>query len=188
MSDDATENPHAGSVPTTKKIDELYGLIDGIEIAMMTTRRPDGRLVSRPMDTQERGPDGDLWFVTDGSADKVDELEFDPNVCLSYYRDGNSEWVSVSGTARLSRDRQRIRELYKPDWKAWFGDEGGDRDGGPDDPRLTLIAVDAESVHYMKAKHTKPVQLFEIARGVVTGSRPDVGREETLSGAELGSS
>jgi len=37
---------------TTKKLDELYALIDGIEIAMFTTRRPDGQLVSRPMATQ----------------------------------------------------------------------------------------------------------------------------------------
>ena len=39
---------------TDKKIDELYKLIDGIEIAMFTTRRTDGALVSRPMANQER--------------------------------------------------------------------------------------------------------------------------------------
>jgi hypothetical protein len=32
----------------SKKLNELYGLIEGIEIAMFTTRRPDGRLVSVP--------------------------------------------------------------------------------------------------------------------------------------------
>ncbi|BAM04925.1 pyridoxamine 5'-phosphate oxidase family protein [Phycisphaera mikurensis] len=185
MSNESTENPHAGSVPTEKKIDELYGLIAEMEIALMTTRRPDGRLVTRPMDTQERGPDGDLWFVTDASAEKVAELEHDDHVCLGYYNGKTREWVSVSGTARLTRDRERIRELYQPDWKAWFQDEGGDRDGGPDDPRLALIVVEADSVHYMKAEHSRPVQLFEVARGVVTGSRPDVGREETLSAQDL---
>lgn len=30
--------------PLTKKLDELYGLIEGIEIAMMTTKRADGSL------------------------------------------------------------------------------------------------------------------------------------------------
>lgn len=34
-----------------KRIDDLYDLIDDIEIAMLTTRRSDGRLVSRPMAT-----------------------------------------------------------------------------------------------------------------------------------------
>ena len=30
-----------------KPLDELYALIEKIETAMLTTRRPDGRLVSR---------------------------------------------------------------------------------------------------------------------------------------------
>src|SRR5690606_36852432 len=43
-----------GTVADTKRVKELYDLIEGIEIAMFTTRRPYGRLVSRPMATQER--------------------------------------------------------------------------------------------------------------------------------------
>ena len=35
-----------------KSLRDLYDLIDGIEIAMFTTRRPDGHLVSRPKATQ----------------------------------------------------------------------------------------------------------------------------------------
>lgn len=30
----------------------------------------------------------------------------------------------MSGTAHDSRDRHRIKTLYKPEWKAWFPDEG----------------------------------------------------------------
>lgn len=173
------------ATPTDKKLDELYDLIDDMEIALMTTRRPDGHLVTRPMATQDRGPLGDLWFVTNIETDKTDEIEHDAHVSLGYYDDGTKEWVSVSGTATITQDRAKIRELYAPDWKAWFGDEGGDRDGGPDDPRLALIAVDAHTVHYMKAKHSRPVTLFEIAKGVVTGDAPDLGREEHLSESEL---
>ena len=44
--------PHgAESVPTEKKLDDLYKLVDGISVAMFTTRRLDGRMVSRPMQT-----------------------------------------------------------------------------------------------------------------------------------------
>jgi general stress protein 26 len=83
--------------PTSKKLEELYSLIEGIEIAMFTTRRPDGYLVSRPMATQTQAEGTDLWFVTDIESHKLDELEFDPNVNLAYYRDGTREWASVSG-------------------------------------------------------------------------------------------
>lgn len=48
------------TISTDKKLDELYELIDEMEIAMMTTRRPDGMLVTRPMATQDRGPHGEL--------------------------------------------------------------------------------------------------------------------------------
>ena len=60
--------------PTGKNLKDLYDLIDGIEIAMFTTRRPDGQLVSRPMATQTQAEGSDLWFVTDVESHKLDEL------------------------------------------------------------------------------------------------------------------
>ena len=54
MADKAVAKNTDDAVPTDKKLDDLYDLIDGIEIAMLTTRRADGHLVSRPMQTQER--------------------------------------------------------------------------------------------------------------------------------------
>jgi general stress protein 26 len=169
----------------TKKLDDLYDLIDGIEIAMFTTRRPDGHLVSRPMATQTQAEGSDLWFVTDVESHKLDELQFDPHVNLAYYRDRSREWVSVSGTATISRDRRAIHELYRPDWKAWFGDEGGERNGGPDDPRLALILVDVESVTYLKVDKPRPVVLFEVAKAMVTGNPPKVGEQRHLNEREL---
>ena len=178
--------PHgAEPVETGKKLDDLYALVDGIEVAMFTTRRADGHLVSRPMATQERDGIADFWFVSDGDAHKLDELEHDPHVHLAYYRDRTRHGVSVSGTARVSRDRGQIRRLYKPDWKAWFGDEGGERDGGPDDPRLTLLLVDAHSVVYMKSDTPLPVVLFEVVKGMVTGSPPDIGSVRVVTGGEM---
>lgn len=171
--------------PVEKKLDDLYDLIEGIEIAMFTTRRSDGRLVSRPMATQTQAEGADLWFVTDIESNKLDELAFDPNVNLAYYRDGSREWVSVSGTAIVTQDRRLIHELYQKDWKAWFGDQGGARDGGPDDPRLALIQVEVDSVIYLKVDKPKPMVLFEVAKGMVTGTPPDVGAQREVSGAEV---
>lgn len=172
--------------PTSKKLDELYALIDRMEIALMTTRRPDGMLVTRPMATQERGPHADLWFVTDIETHKLDELRHDPHVNLGYYDAKTREWVSVSGKATITQDRAKIRELHAPDWKAYFSDEGGDRDGGPDDPRLALILVEALSVTYWKSTLSRPRMLFELARGMLTGKAAEVGRSEHLSADELG--
>ena len=171
-----TSSKRDDTVSLDKKLEDLYHLIDGIEIAMFTTRRPDGRLVSRPMATQTQAEDKDLWFVTDIESNKLDELAFDPQVNLAYYKDRTREWVSVSGTAIVTQDRELIHELYQKDWKAWFGDKGGAMDGGPDDPRLALIVVDVESVTYLKVDKPTPLVLFEVAKGMVTGSVPDLGK------------
>lgn len=169
----------------SRKIRELYDLVEGIETAMFTTRRRDGHLVSRPMATQKRSPGADFWFVTYEGAEKLDELAHDPHVNLSYYKDRTREWISVSGTAETSTNRRKIRELYEPDWKAWFGDEGGARNGGPDDPRLALILVDVHAVTYLQVNKPRPVVLFEVLKGMVTGTPPNVGVERHLEEREI---
>lgn len=182
---DAAHRHDPNTASTKQKLTQLYELIDDIEIALLTTRRSDGSLVSRPMQTQARAEGSDLWFVTNAETAKVDELEHDPNVNLGYYKNGTREFVSVSGYARLSRDKELIRALYKPSWRAWLGDEGGARNGGPDDPRIVLVLVEAESATYLKAHHGKAVTLFQVVKGAVTGDRPNVGTLGELSHAEL---
>jgi hypothetical protein len=91
----------------------------------------------------------------------------------------------VSGTAVISRDKSLIHELYQPDWRAWLGDEGGARDGGPDDPRIALILVEAHSVTYSKKDRPKPVQLFSLVKGMITGEQPKMADLRELGEREL---
>jgi general stress protein 26 len=65
-------------------LDKFHDLVADIEVAMFTTRRPDGLLVSRPMATQVRAAGADLWFVTVKGSPKLAEITSDPNVNLSY--------------------------------------------------------------------------------------------------------
>lgn len=174
-------------MPTEKKLEQLYELIDGIETAMLTTRSADGALVSRPMQTQARRPGTDLWFMTSVDSGKVDELIADPQVNLGYYKDGTREYVSVSGRARVTQDKNLIHQLYEPDWKAWLGDEGGERNGGPDDPRIALIEVQADSAYYLKSTSTRLVALFGVAKAILTGNPPKAGDVGELDRRELAS-
>ena len=161
---------------STSELHTFYDLVHDIETAMMTTRRTNGHLRSRAMATQKRAPGADLWFVTcEGSAKLVD-LAYDPHVNLSYFRNRNREWVSVSGVATISRDRTKIRRLWAPDWKFWFPDEGGEKDGGPDDPRILLIGVNARSAQYMTLEKPQPLVLFELVKSKLTGKTPEIGK------------
>lgn len=166
--------------------EELWELVGGIETAMLTTRRRDGMLVSRPMATQKRAAGADFWFVT-LRGPKVEEIEGDPRINLTYYRDRTREWVSISGEAEISTNRSKIRELYAPDWKIWFPDEGGKKDGGPEDPRMVLIGVHARSAQYMTVDKPQPVVFFEFLKGMVTGKTPDFGEVKEISMPKRGS-
>ena len=157
------------------ELDKFYEMVENIEIAMMTTRRPDGHLESRAMANQKRADGADLWFVTADGTGKLRDIEADPHVNLAYYKDRTREWISVSGLATISRDRSKIRELYASDWKMWFGDEGDPRHGTPDDPRIVLIGVDVHAAVFLEVNKPQPVVLFEVVKGWLTGSEPDLG-------------
>lgn len=157
------------------ELERLYEHIDDIEIAMMTTRRRDGHLQSRAMATQKRAAGADLWFVTLEGSPKLHEVEYDPHVNLTYYKDRTREWVSVSGIATVSRDRQKVHELYAPDWSVWFPKEGDRRHGTPDDPRMVLIGVDIHAAVFLEVNKSEPAVLFELVKGWLTGETAELG-------------
>jgi general stress protein 26 len=157
------------------ELEKLYEQIDDIEIAMMTTRRSDGHLQSRAMATQKRAAGADLWFVALEGSEKLRDLGYDPHVNLSYYKDRTREWVSVSGIASVTRDRQKVHELYAPDWKIWFTGEGDPRHGTADDPRMVLIGVDVHAAVFLEVNKPQPVVLFEVIKGWLTGETPQLG-------------
>ncbi len=164
-----------------KKLSEFYELIEDIDTCMFTTVGARGRLVSRPMANQVPAAGADLWFVTSKDAPKLAEIRRNPRVNLAYYNPKTREWVSVSGRAKMSTDRAKIRELYRPDWRAWFGDEGGKLDGTPDDPRMVLIGVNIESAIFMHANKPRPVAAFEFVKALVTRKPPSLGKTARVS-------
>lgn len=163
------------------KLEEFQKLVDDFDLAMLVTQADDGALVSRVMATQERRAGVDMWFVTTAADEKVTEIQNQSEVNISYVNDGSRDWVSVSGTATINQDRALIRQLYKADWKAWFPEEGGNLDGGPDDPRITLIDVDAHRVTYFRNTDSKPVAMFKVFRAMATGNAPDFGHSKVVT-------
>lgn len=78
------------------------------------------------------------------------------------------------------RQRVKIRELYEPDWKAWFGQEGDPRHGTADDPRIVLIGIDVHAAVFLEVDKPKPVVLFELVKGWLTGERVEAGETHEL--------
>ena len=162
------------------ELEKLYALIEDIEIAMMVTRQADGHLRARAMASQKQAEGADLWFVTADDTAKLADLASDPHLNLSYYKDKTREWISVSGTATISRDRATIRTLYAPDWKMWFGAEGDPRHGTPDDPRMVLIGVSIHTAEFLEVNKPRPILLYEMARGWLRNEEPELGKMHHL--------
>lgn len=162
------------------ELQQLYEMIDEIEVAMMTTRREDDHLESRAMATQKRAAGADLWFVAADGTGKLADIQRDPHVNLAYYKDRTREWISVSGLATLSRDREKIRELYAPDWKIWFGEDGDPRHGTADDPRVVLIGIEIHAASFLDISKPQPLVLFELAKGLLTGERAEIGETQRI--------
>jgi general stress protein 26 len=152
----------------TKKMEKkdpiahLGELIHGIQVTMMTTVEEDGSLRSRPMWTHDRDFDGELWFFTREHSPKVDEVERDHHVSLSYSDPTRDRYVSVSGLARLVRDKEKARELWNPTLKAWFPQ-------GLDDPELALLCVKVNKAEYWDTPNSRMVQLVGFVKGALTG-------------------
>jgi len=158
----------------TDDVKKLAKLIKGISIAMLTTRDDDGTLRARPMQTQEREFDGTLWFFTQASSHKVQEIDHEHQVNLSYAQPEENRYVSVSGTATLVHDRGKIDELWTPVLKAWFPK-------GNDDPEVALLRVVVTKAEYWDAPSSTIVKLVGFAKSVLTGKEYWPGENEKLN-------
>ena len=62
----------------------------------------------------------------------------------------------------------------------WFPDENDARHGTPDDPRLVLIGVDIHAAVFLEVNKPQPVVLYELMKGWLTGTDPELGKMHTL--------
>jgi len=156
----ATDNSHK---TYDQKRDKVRAIVNSIRSAFMVTHGRDGSLHGRPMATAELQEGWDrLYFASHRESGKTAELAADQRVYLGYVNATGSEWVSLSGTARILDDRQKIKQLYSPNWNNWFD--------GPDDPNLVLIEATPERAEYWD----NGSQVLEIARqavAAVTGKK-----------------
>ena len=154
-------------------LETLASLIKGVDIAMLTTRKADGSLVSRPLGTQEVEFDGDLWFATGADSEKVTEIQADPRVNVAYASKGQNTYVSVAGSASIVRDRAKIEQLWSPAMKIFFPE-------GKDDPNLVLIRVSAESAEYWDGPGTVFGKALYLLVAGVTGDQSALSEQATI--------
>jgi general stress protein 26 len=131
------------SEPTDGKTKHLRELLADFDTAMLVTRTAEGSLRGRPLTVAHvhdaATDDVKVYFATSVESPKVGELQADAHVAVTFQDD--KRYVSLSGTARLSRDRALIDRLWAEPWKVWFPK-------GKDDPTLAILIVTPEAGEY----------------------------------------
>ena len=155
-------------------LQKLRELVKDIDFCMLTTMDETGDLRSRPMSSNgDIDPDGDIWFFTSASSHKVSEIEKLPKVNVSFADPDNQHYISISGTAQLVRDRNKIEELWRPEFKMWFPE-------GTDDPDIALLRVSLEKAEYWDSPSSTVGFMLNFISSLVTGKEADHGENKKL--------
>ena len=155
-------------------LQKLRELVKDIDFCMLTTIDENGDPHSRPMSSNgDIDPDGDLWFFTNLSSHKVTEIENSPKVNLSFADPENMRYVSITGVAQLVRDRKKIEELWRPQFKIWFPK-------GKEDPEIALLRINLEKGEYWDNPSSTIGFALSFVSSLVTGKQPDMGENKKI--------
>jgi general stress protein 26 len=150
--------------PKTK----MFDILRSFSTAMLVTVGASRGLKSRPMHmaTMEEAS-GQVWFLTGKGGSLVDEVKDNSSVLLVFQSE-HSAYLSVSATATVVNDKEKVKELWKEPYKVWFP-------GGPEDPEIALIAASIVGSEYWDTRGMNKLEyLFEAAKAYIKGEKPEL--------------
>ena len=159
----------------TKAIEKIKELIDKAESCFFSTNVSiTDSSGTRPMSVQEVDDEGNLWFLSANDSYKNLEIDKDPHVTLYFQGSAHSDFLVLKGIASISRDEQKIEDLWKPILKTWFTE-------GENDPRISVIKVAPIDGYYWDTKHGLAVAGVKMLIGAITGKTLDDSIEGKLT-------
>jgi general stress protein 26 len=145
--------------------DRVWKLIEKIGFCMLSTL--DGEDIrARPMAAHIERDQHAIYFLTDADSHKDEDIKRNPNVGLAFADPGDQKYVSLTGHAVVSNDRQKIKDLWSTPAKAWWN--------SPDDPSIRVLKVTPKDAQYWDSPGTV-VSYVKMLAAVMTDSRPAIG-------------
>ena len=152
---------------------KLRELVDDIKVSMMVTGFNKKPINAIPMRSKKIDQDGNIWFLSLKTSEHNREIEKDKNVQLLYSKPADNEFLSVFGSAEITRDKAILEELYTRTTDNWFD--------GIDDPNITAIKVTPREAYYWDSKDNKYMTLLKLGVGAVTGNKQDIGEKGKMN-------
>lgn len=125
-----------------------------------------GNFSTRPMAPEQIDDEGNFWFLSASDSHKNKEISIDASVQLLFQGSPHSDFLSINGRAEISRDKNKIDELWDDITKTWFTE-------GKDDPRITVIKVTPTDGYYWDTKHGEAIAFAKIIIGSISGKTLD---------------
>ena len=124
------------------QMDTIQAMVKDIKYTMMTTRNGENHLHSCPMNTTETSIGAkEIWFIGHKPSETVDNIKQNPEVNLAYVTQESDKYLSISGTAELVEDEEKLNELWSVMYNAYF-------EQGKEDPSVQLIKVVPHGAEY----------------------------------------
>lgn len=155
--------------------ERVVELLKKVRIAMLSTKGPDGRFHSRPMQTSDVEFDGSLYFLSNEHSGKTGDLTNDPETIVTYSDESKQIYLAIQGRGEIIRDKETIKAHWTAAARGWFPK-------GVDDPDVSLIRVTIEEAEYWDAPNGKVVVLMAYAKALLTGEKPgNIGEHARVS-------
>jgi len=160
---------------TTPK-EKLLDLVEDFNIGMLITQAG-GVITSRPMSIAEHDEEnGSITFTTSLETEKVDEVMANPDIGVSFQSD--TRYVSLSGSATVSNDREKIESLFSKSWELWYPE-------GPSDPSIRLIKFTPVIGEYWDMSGTSGIKfLWQAGKAMLKNEALDKGPSDQNQHAE----
>lgn len=152
-------------------IEETWELMQKIGFCMLSSRSGDD-IRARPMAAHPEPIVNAVYFLTDINGAKDDDIARWPNVGLAFADSRGQKYVSVTGTAEISNDRELIRELWTTPARAWWENA--------DDPDIRVLKVTPKYAEYWDSPGSI-ISYVKMLMAAVTDHRPDMGDNVKVS-------
>jgi general stress protein 26 len=155
----------------TQNVDRAWELMKKIGFAMLVTHDGD-KLRARPMSANLDRENNAIYFLADVRRHKDEEIARNPGVNLSFADAGSQKYVSVTGTATVSNDRAKIKQLFSTPAKAWWD--------SAEDPNIRVLKITPDDAEFWDSPGSV-ISYVKMAAAAVTGTRPDLGDNRKVS-------
>jgi general stress protein 26 len=155
----------------SESIDRVWELMDKIGTCMLVTHRG-GSFHARPMSAIVRPDEEAVYFLTDVTLIKDDEIKANPDVALTFADTSGQKYVSLTGHAEVSDDRDKIHDLWSPMAKAFWE--------SADDPAIRLLRVTPSDAEFWDSPGKVATYVSMLAAAVM-GTRPSEGENRKVA-------